>query len=378
MTRRQEIIVPIVLVIVIAAVGVVVGHALWGTPSVPIPTPKAALPLGCAPAPVTANAGMTVPSGVCYTVPPGGIVMDAGATIDGGLWTDANRLPCPYARCAPGTNRGRPAFLIKAPGVTLENMQIAGANVGGYDAKLAFNAGIETLGSAHTILTNVSIGHTYGDGLEVSPLRSGTGSNGVMAPTTNLVATNLSITAAGRQGITLASVNGAVFTNTTIGSTGFDKVDAEADQGGMEGAKNVVFNTASWNGLVSITAGGGATGPFTINGLTMPSAGSGDALKVNNTSAAPDAGAITIENSSIRCGQSVYVGCLELNGATVIMKNDAIDVGFGYTGSLRTPLYHADDRTILTFIDSTATGRVKPGTVDKTSRVINPIGSALP
>jgi hypothetical protein len=344
-------------------------------PPAPVPTPKTAVPL-CAAPPTLVAGGVYQLSG-CVEVPAAGITVPAGVTIDGGAFVDSNVQPCPYARCAPGSNRGRPAFLVKTSGVTLENLSVTGANVGGFHEKLAFNAGIELEGSSGTTISHVSISHVFGDCLDLEPQRSGTGSNGVVAPVSGLAAVSLSATACGRNGVTCASVNGASFTDLTIGSTGQDDVDCEADERGGEGAKNLTITGASWNGLTSINAGGESTGPITINGLTMSGAGSGDALQVQNRDGSKPAGAITIENSTIRCGESSYLACLTMSGANVVMSNDAMSIGFDYPGSLRSPVYHAAKGAVLTFSGTTVTGRYKPGTVDKTSKVVNPIGVVL-
>jgi hypothetical protein len=335
--------------------------------------------LSCAPAPVTFTSGtvFNAPPGACYTVPPGGVRLNrlSNVVINGGLWQDPNKDPCPYKRCPGGTERGRPAIeVVGGTANTLENMTVTGINVGGPNVHLAFNAGIEVEGSVGTSLPNDHVAHTFGDSLDLEPIRSGTGSNGVVTPVTDLTVTNFSGTATGRNGVTCASVDGATFTNLVIGSAAQDDIDCEADQAGGEGAKNLTIDGGSWNGLVAINAGGESTGPITINDLVMTGAGSGDALRVLNRDGSKPAGPITIEDSAVRCSQSQSVACLTLSGADVVMSHDSMDIGFNYPGSVPTAIWHAANGTTLTFVSTTVTGRFKKGSTDATSKVVNPIG----
>ena len=375
---------PIAAALVVIAGSVVIAHQVWHTPAPPAPKPKAQALLSCAPAPVTFtdNTVFAPPAGSCFNVPNNGIVLRnlSHVTIngDGSELLDANVLPCPFSKCAPGT-KGRPAIrVVGGSDDLLENFKVAGANTGGEHLKLAFNAGIELEGTTGTVISNVAVNHPEGDGLDLEPMRSGTGSNGIVQPVTDLTVTDFSTTAAGRNGISCTSVNGATFTDTTIGTTGQDSVDCESDQNSGEGAKNLTFNGAQWSGLFSINSGGRATGPITVNDLTMPAAGSGDALNVENRDGTPDAGPITIEHSAIRSGQSSDRSCLQLNGATVVMLDDTINIGFAYKGAIPTPVYHAVKKTTLTFSGTTVSGVYKRGTVDSTSKVVNPVGRLGP
>jgi hypothetical protein len=297
------------------------------------------------------------------------VVLDhlTGVTINGGKWLDPNHSP--GNTHGHGTARGRPAFdIIGGSDNTLSNLGIAGVNPGGYKASLAFNAGITLEGSAGTTISHVGVNHVFGDCLNLEPERRGTA---IVAAVTGFMLDTFNATACGRQGIESASVNGAALSTVTVGSTGQDPFDFEADQKSKEGAKNVTITGATFSGLINISSGGEATGPITFSGLTQPSAASGDVLRVANSDSTPMAGPVTISDSTIRCGASVYVACLQLNRATVVMANDAIFIGFPHD-QVKEAFYSALNHTILTFVNSTVSGIVGRGIVDSTSKVTNP------
>lgn len=251
-----------------------------------------------------------------------------GVTFNGGVWNDPNTSPGTVPGGAEG--KGRPAFdIIGGSDITLENLSVVGVNRGGYSSDLAFNAGIETQGTAGLTLSGVRVAHVFGDCLTLNPLRSGTGRNNIVAVVRNLTVTGFNGTACGRQGISPVSVNGATLTDITIGTTAFASFDAEADQPAKEGAKNVTVNHCSFSDLIAVTAGGEATGPITFSNCTMKGSGSGDVLMVDNTSGGPDAGPITLSNDSLHCGASAYVSCFQLQGATdVVVQDTAVTIGY--------------------------------------------------
>jgi hypothetical protein len=284
-------------------------------------------------------------------------------TFNGGTWDDPNISP--GKAYGGGVGLGRPAFnIVGGTNITLENLSVVGVNRGGYKEALAFNGGIETEGTAGLTLTNVKVAHVFGDCLTLAPLRSETGTNFIVAPVRGLTVNGFSGTACGRQGITLASVNGASLTNVTIGTTGFDPFDAEADQSDGEGAENVTVSQCSFTGLVAITAGGGSTGPITFSHCTMKNAGSGDVLLVINTSAhQPDAGAITFSDDSLRCGASIYVSCFQLEGATnVIVQDTTLTVGFPGDATHES-VYSMDLNSHIVFTDDVVKGYGHVGNV---------------
>jgi hypothetical protein len=286
-----------------------------------------------------------------------------GVTFNGGTWNDPNTSS--GKAYGGGVGRGRPAFkLVGGTNITLENLSVAGVNKGGYQESLAFNGGIETEGTAGLTLTNVKVAHVFGDCLTLAPLRSGTGTNFIVAPVRGLTVTGFSGTACGRQGIALASVDGASLTNVSIGNTGFDPFDAEADQATREGAKNVTVSQCSFTGLVAITAAGGSTGPITFSHCTMSGTSSGDVLLVSNTSPhqQADAGAITFSDDTLRCGASIYVSCFQLGGATnVVVQDTTLTVGFAGDATHES-VYSMDGNSHIVFSDDVVRGYGQVGT----------------
>lgn len=326
------------------------------------------------PPPPTLHAGETfnAPPGACYTLGARAVVVPANVTINGGTWYDPNTYSGKQHKNTP-RQKGRPAFLVAAPGVTLENLSIYGHNKGGaYLGRLAFNAGISLVGSLDTTLIDVSVHATFGDCLELAPRRDPK-TERITSPVRDLISTDLNIGGCGRQGISPISVHGATFTNTTIGATAYDSVDIEADQANGEGAKDLTFDGAHWSGIFSIKAGGSAIGPITVENLTMGTPTGGEALYVKNLNGKPDAGLINFNDDHITCGESAYVACLEIGGpAAVDLSNTTIHVGYkGFDG--REPLFHAGRGVALGFENVTASGDYKPGTLDGTAAVFGAV-----
>ena len=276
-------------------------------------------------------------------------------TFTGGTWDDPNTSP--GKAYGGGVGNGRPAFnIIGGTNITLEDLNVVGVNRGGFKWSLAFNGGIETQGTAGLTLSDVKVAHVFGDCLTLNPLRSDTGRNGIVAPVRDLTVNGFSGTACGRQGITLASVNGATLTNVVIGTTGFDAFDAEADQSGREGAENVTVNQCTFSSLIAITSGGGFTGPITFSNCAMDRTGGGDVLMVDNTSGKPDAGPITFSDDTLRCGASVYVSCFQLDGATdMVVQNSTVTIGFP-ADEIHESTYSADHDTHITFANDVVNG----------------------
>jgi len=300
--------------------------------------------------------GQTITTTGTVTLAKSVILRDcSGVTFTGGTWDDPNTSP--GVAYGGGVGLGRPAFLIiGGTNISLENLSVVGVNKGGYHQNLAFNGGIETEGTSGLTVSNVKVAHVFGDCLTLAPLRSRTRDNGIVAPVRDLTVDGFNGSVCGRQGITLASVDGATLSNVTIGATAFDPFDAEADQAGGEGAKNVTVDQCSFSGLIAITAGGGATGPITFSHCTMNTTSSGDVVMVYNTSGTPDAGAITFSNDSLRCGASDYVSCFQLEGATDLnVQNSTVILGHPHD-AVHESVYSIDQDTHITFSDDIVKG----------------------
>lgn len=372
---------------------VAIGHASWHSPPPPqltAPLPSVGLPPGtnttCSvdDSPslsaylngLPANSDVVAPPGACLLVDEGvHLNVPNGLTISGGRWEDQNKTP---PRPCAGSCKLPPVFhAIGGAGLTLENMTIYGSDVRGtYNGTLYYQSGILIEGTASATVTGVTISHVYGDCLTLDPLRSGTGTNPIVAPVRNFVGSSITTSSCGRQGIAPISVDGATFTNVIIGSAAMDSWDFEADTAG-EGARNVTITGCSYSGLFNVTAGGASTGPITVQACSSPNPGSGDAVRVANITGLPPAGAITFSHDALRCGASSSVACLELSGANVVIEDSTIQAGF--TGfALHPLLYRAQHSTTLSFLRTTLSGVYRAGSADATSKVVNPIGVAAP
>jgi hypothetical protein len=338
------------------------GASMLGVRS--IKSAKAALAAGaCGTSPMgpIMNGQTITASGPVSLTTPVILTNCSNVTFNGGTWNDPNVSP--GIAYGGGAGKGRPAFdIIGGSNITLENLNVNGVNRGGYRPTMAFNGGIESQGTSGLTISHVNVGHVFGDCLTLNPLRSGTGRNSIVSAVKNLTVTNFNGTACGRQGIAPVSVNGGTLTNITIGTTGFSSFDIEADQPAKEGARNLTVSNCSFSGLVSITAGGEATGPITFSNCTMAGAASGDVLMVKNTSGAPDAGPITFANDTLRCGASVYVSCFQLGGATNVAVQDSnVTIGYAHD-TVYEPAYNLTGNSHVTFANDVIKGFGHVGT----------------
>ena len=213
------------VVAAVIAIGVVIGT----TPTQPVTCqgdPAAQI--------AAMHPGQTFTGSGCYIT--SGISVPSGVTINGGTYYD-NTNTAPLL----------PVFRVKfSNNVTLENLSINGADAdGSYHSTLVGQAGIDVLSSDHTTVSNVTTSNTFGDGITVF----GEPGHG---PSTNFVADHVTITDAGRQGISPASVKTASFTNITIGKTGEGNGwDFESDLKNI-GAANVSISNSTWQGSTNI------------------------------------------------------------------------------------------------------------------------------
>lgn len=270
------------------------------------------------------------PVGACYDVSSGiAVKLPQGLTIDGGTFKNTTTQDN-----FTGHWPGRPTFnVIGGTGVTFEDMTIEGANPGGYHPALAFEAGIELQGTAHAVIRNVAIDHVYGDGITLAPLRGGWDhmSSLILAAVTDLTVDTVDITGSGRQGMGIASVNGANIDNVAFRNVGIDTFDFEADET-KEGARNVTINgctSDTWNGG-SFFANGGpgqglATSNIVVENCQMLHPQGGDAVLVDNVEGVGGArGPFTFANDTLWCGASAYVGCFQLNEAVVSVTDSLV------------------------------------------------------
>ncbi|HVC71042.1 MAG TPA: hypothetical protein VNC61_12375 [Acidimicrobiales bacterium] len=327
------------------------------------------------------HADVEIPPGACYQVDEGLFLkFPTDLTINGGTYE--NLSAAPVTSGGSGTQRGNPVFnVLGGSDLTLENMTISGANPGGYNAKMAFAAGIVLQGTQHATIENIDINHTYGDGITLNPLRNAANHKGpvIVAATADATIDNVVITGPGRMGIAFVSVDGAAVSSVTIDDVGLDTFDVEADQAD-EGSRNVTIDgcTASTSGKGDFFANGGsssgkATGDITVENCTEEQPQNGTAIWVRRSGTGlTNRGPFLFDNDTIACGTSILVACVIDSGGTVTIQDSTLTFPPG------TPpnelVYEADTSAVLTFSDDTVSGYGLtadgyPGTADTTSTV---------
>ena len=278
---------------------------------------------------------VVVRPGACYLVNRGIKLLDPqGLTVYGGTFRTAATLSGPIAG-----KKGLAMFtMIGGSHVTLEEMQIVGANPGGYHPALAFAAGIDFEGTADSTIRSVTIRDTFGDGITLSPLRGGSNHNSgsILAPASDITIRDVTIDGVGRQGLTLASVSGAQISDVILDNPGFNTFDVEADQGN-EGASNVTIDGCEASGGKIFFANGGSgyareTHDITVEHCTMDKPEGGVAVYVKrpqngghkNGGHKRRRGPFTFVSDKLWCGVSVYVPCVQLSGADVTVTNSTL------------------------------------------------------
>lgn len=177
----------------------------------------------------TTPGGTFTGTGCTFSV-PSGIEITKPITINGGTYVESN-----VARPVP------PIFQVSLThNVTLENLNIIGSEplTGGYHPTLVTQEGMDILASDHVSILNVTTTNTYGDGLTIFGIPGHGG-------TTNLTVDGLTVTNAGRQGITPAALKHATFNNTHVRSSADSSWDWESDIPGV-GAGYVTVSNSSW------------------------------------------------------------------------------------------------------------------------------------
>ena len=319
-----------------------------------------------------ANTTVVAPAGACYLI-NGGITLGAaqGLTISGGTWEDDSA-----PQLGAGPTAMHAAFWLQGgSNVTLENLTIAGSSPGGYVPAGAFSGGIRSDGVIGLHVTDVNVDNVWGDGLELAPLRGAQDDSGtIINPSENVSVYGLKVNGAGRQGVSLVSVNGATLTDVKLRHVGVDNFDVEADQWD-EGAKNVTINgcqAGDAGGLFFANGGASAegswfTGNITVENCTMTTVTGGEAILVQSPNLAPrPRGPFTFVNDTLRCGSSVYVSCVQANDANLTVTNSDF---IWPDGEIHEPVYHVSEDTGLNFTGDSVTGYGIPGWKDNTSTV---------
>lgn len=223
----RRIVALVVAVIVLIGVGVGIGLIL-----APTPKPKTILVPVCKSDPAAIIAALPPHAifdgqGNCYTTH--GITLTKPVTINGGTYNDPLTTPTGL----------RPIFQVHdTTGVTIENVNVTGVNPGGYHRHMVAEEGYEILSSSHVSLVNDTTANTYGDGLTMlasQPLDDN--------PDSDIAVDGLTITNAGRQGVTFGEVWNSIFDHLTMNSASDVGYDFETDILGA-GSKNVVIQNS--------------------------------------------------------------------------------------------------------------------------------------
>jgi hypothetical protein len=321
-------------------------------------------------------AGQTVVMrpGACYLVNEGIKLKDPqGLTVYGGEFR-SDVVPSDQ-KGQPPSDKGYPIFtVLGGKGVTLESMQIDGANPGGYHPRLAFAGGIEFEGTSDATVRGVTISHTFGDGITLAPLRGGADHNSgtILAPAGPITIDGLTVDGAGRQGVTFASVSGALLTDVIVDDTALDTFDFEADQWN-EGASDVTIDGCLASGGALFFANGGAgnaagTHDITVEDCTMSKLEGGSAILVVHHPGQKGKlrGPFVFQSDRLKCGASAYVGCVQLTGADVTVTSSRLDFP---GGSFHEAVYALSGKSIASFTDDIVKGYGQTGHFSHDSRV---------
>jgi hypothetical protein len=276
----------------------------------------------------------------------------------------------------PVSDKGNPVFtVLGGSNVTLESMQISGANPGGYHPRLAFAGGIEFEGTSGAVVRGVTISRPFGDGITLAPLRGGANHNSgtIVGPSQNITLDGVTVNGAGRQGLTFASVSGAQVRDVIVENVGLDTFDFEADQPD-EGADNVVIDGCVASGGAIFFANGGAGGAqgthdITVEHCTMSKPQAGSAILIVRHGSGKNGrvrGPFTFNEDVFRCGASAYVGCVQLKGADVTITDSRL-VFPG--GTVHEAVYGLSGAAAAAFTDDQVKGYGREGDVSPGSRV---------
>ena len=197
------------------------------------------------------------PPGACYLVNEGIRITHPIVLFGGELKDDGSVVPPRQpGKEAPSLH---PIILIKdTSGVTIDDMSLVGANPGGgYHAALVGQSGIDVRSSSEVTINDVTTLDTYGDGLTLF-LASGAGTG----PDKNVSVNGLTVTRAGRQGITPAYVYGATFSNVDIVSAADNGWDFESDLPNV-GTGDITITHSTWSDGVNMIEP--LTGPVTFD-----------------------------------------------------------------------------------------------------------------
>lgn len=194
--------------------------------------------------------GLALTSGGCQAdpaaqiaaLPAGGTFYGSGCYDTAGIVTKANIDGGTYENTAtakPAKGNLNPIIrVLNAQNVTIENVTVQGANTDGtYHSKLINEAGFRLDSSSNVSLLNDNAVNIFGDGVEMFKKNvKGTFNY-------NVTVTNLTVTNAGRFGVTPALVYGLTMSGVNIGNTGLLNINFESDVGAGSGDVSITNST---------------------------------------------------------------------------------------------------------------------------------------
>jgi len=237
-------------------VGLTIGWFAHRQPTAAPPPSSVGHPLQCQPDPAAAiealPAGGTWKGAGCYTT-MGIEITKNDVTIDGGTFEDPVVIGSPKPI--------KPIIRVQgSSGDTIENVSLIGTNtVGGYHGALVGEAGIDVRYASDLTVYDVNTVNTFGDGITF-------GFEPREPESTGAKVTGLTITNAGRQGVTVAYLADSTFTNVTMNSSADTGVDFESDEPGI-GSSNVTFT--GYTGAKGFTFVEALQGPCAVNASTF-------------------------------------------------------------------------------------------------------------
>ena len=291
----------------------------------------------------------------CYDVPKG-ILLTKPVTIDGGTYIDSSA-----SLRGQGWPGMKPVILVQGTrDVTLKNLHVIGGNpAGSFHAPLVGQAGIKVESSDHVTITRVTTANTFGDALELWNNWPAEG-----RPVTNLVVNGLTVTNAGRQGITPGDVYKAFLTNVRVVSSADSGIDFESDLAHV-GAGNVTITNSTFRG------GSGSTAINMIEYLSGPVAFVDCTLLGHIVVADPQSSfPVTITSGTIHVPAydpgTPRAGIFVNTGGTLVITNVPISL-LPHSGTPTGRVWMALRPANLTFNHSSIAG--PPGTHDATGIV---------
>ncbi len=308
------------------------------------------------------------PAQACYRVDKGiRLRAPQGLTVYGGTFESEATTPL------PGTKGYAVFTVLGGSGLTLESMKLAGVNPGGYHSAMAFAAGITLEGTSGTTIRGVTIDQPFGDGITLLPLRGGADQNDgtIVAPTTNAVIRDVTVSGPGRQGVAFVSVSGAMVTDILVDNPGSDPFDFEASQWN-EGSVNVTIDGCATSGGGIFFANGclchsQRTKDITVENCSMATPTAGDAILVyNNGGPKNHRGPITFVADRLWCGHSEAVACVQLTGAQVSVSDSILRFP---AGTIHEAVYHLAKKSIVSFSQDKVTGYGTLGHASKYSLI---------